>query len=257
MAFCPFTIPTTPSFAKIFALAAAAIGVVASGAPAQTPLLTLSPVGTPVEDEDVDVNVSGVFVAGVMFLGGVSAAERPSLSAEVPASWAGNDICVEANSLDGVYASTYRYAIEEEALLDNGEPFQGGLVVFSYPTRFQELVGGAPGEDFGVRVSRGDCASVREEFLVSSWNRDVTEAPQKVMLQLNSLGADRLAIFLGDDPHAPAIECDPTEAGRARAFDRVCEIPLSMIPSFPIDVEIMAVRAGVRDPARRITLVAQ
>lgn len=216
------------------------------------PAAVLQPIEPTVERFDPSVRVSGaVFVAGAMFRGDRLSEDRPSLIARVPASWAGEKICLRGISLDGAYESQYIYSVPR-----NWDRERLDLLGFAYPTAYPDLVADRPGGGLGVTLSRGDCVLAPDEFLLGYWNEIAPQQPDSIILQLNALGADRVVVFVGDDPHANAIPCMRTQNNASRAFDYLCNIPTDTVEKFPIDVEIVSVRSGFSDPSRYIRLVA-
>lgn len=209
--------------------------------------LPVEAVVTP-ERNDETVKISGPYLAGVMYAGAEPLEDRPSLRAHVPVGWAGEPVCMRAISADGVYEFVTRYRIPADWPAE-------GVIDFAYETDHPDVLGAAADPEFAVSLARGDCLDEAGAFLVGYWNASDDQGGRRVVLLLNSLGADEAWVYVGDDPAAEPVDCAPVEVERPRAFDRRCVLDPEALDGGQVRIEINTVSGGVFDPPRFVELV--
>lgn len=214
---------------------------------AQNIVKTVSPVLPSVEIQNETVKISGAFVVGAMYLNGATSDSSPALSAPVPKEWAGADVCAQGRSADGIYESNYTYKIPS----DWSGP---GLLGFEYPTKYPDQVAKTDPHLFGMSLTKGNCEDRGAVVLASYWNQNATGTNSDLALLVNSLGADEVFVFVGDDPSSTPTDCMKSDSEKARAFDFVCYLPSSSFVEGENNIEIDAITGGVRDEAQFVTV---
>lgn len=214
---------------------------------AQNIVKIVSPVLPSVEIQNETVKISGAFIVGAMYLSDLPSSDLPVLSAPVPAAWAGTEICVQGRSADGVYESDYTYKVPTD--------WSGlGLLGLDYPTKYPDQVIKTDPHLFGVSLTQGSCENRGTVILASYWNRNASEVAADVALLVNSLGADEMFVFVGDDPSSTPTDCVKSKSEKARAFDFVCYLSSSIFVEGENNIEIDTVTAGVRDDAQFVAV---
>ena len=196
------------------------------------------------------VKVSGAFVTGAAFAGATPLENRPSLRTRVPEAWAGQAVCVHVRSRDGTYEAKYEYQIP-------GAWSEGGVADLRYDTAYPDLFAQDAAENaptIAIAITPGDCNTKSNAMLVAYWNAEDARERLPVELYVNSVGADDVFVYAGDDPSAAAIECERI-MHRALAFDFVCALPAAVLSKAVTPIEINATRSGVYDPVRTVEIV--
>lgn len=216
------------------------------------PLATLSPSAALIETMDKDVKVSGAFVAGAAFAGAKPLKKRPSLRTLIPAEWADKTVCMQARSIDGAYRARAEYTVPDDWSL-------AGVVDLEYRTAHADVLAqsGENGDRaIAVVLYEGRCEDDPSRLLIAYWNTEDNAAKLPIKLYINSLAADDVFVFVGEDPAAKAILCPRIDRADLVAFDRICTLTADMQPlDGQVRIEINAARSGVRDPARFVDLV--
>lgn len=98
-------------------------------------------------------------------------------------------------------------------------------------------------------ITRGSCAEQPNESAVIRWSAsDDTPAT----LFLNAFRADRVYVYLGDDPNP--VECTPLGDEGRTAYDVRCDLGAEAIEG-PVDLEVFSVTNGQPSDTARLRLV--
>jgi hypothetical protein len=218
---------------------AAIFMVVASAGKAETVLLRTL-------DETVReaATISGVVVVGAMFLP-EGPDREPRLAARLDPAWSGRILCVEVISADGLYQSQSVYDLSEGV---------AGVTLLPYPTEYADRLRSMGPGVISVR-GRLDGCDTKDGVVPVAWRPANVEGPSRVALQINSFRADSVQVFVGDDPMAEAIFCEPAPAAVRTAFDTICAFDLPSPLPERLTVEILRLSGGVAEQPEFVDLV--
>lgn len=188
--------------------------------------------------------VSGVVVVGAVLLP-ESRDPEPRLAAALDPDWTGRTLCVEVISADGLYQSRRLYDIAEEP---------AGLTVLPYPTDYPDRLRAAAAGEISVRARLDGCDG-QASLVPIAWRPATDQTPSSVALQINAFRADSVQIFVGDDPMAEAIACQPVDADVRTAFDTICSFDLPIPAPSTLSIEILRVSGGVAAPPEFVELM--
>lgn len=178
--------------------------------------------------------VSGVVVVGAVFLPENKDPE-PRLAVALDPAWTGRTLCVEVISADGLYQSRSLYDLAEVS---------EGLTDLPYPTQYPDKLRAAAAGAISVRGRLDGCEGDKS-LLPVAWRPVAGQSPASVALQINAFRADSVQIFVGDDPMAEAIACEPVLTDVRTAFDTICRFALPDPMPGTLSIEILRVSGGV------------
>ena len=213
-----------------------------ASASAQVSMRELEVVGGPHEWVRNEATISGAIVVGVLRLS-KAADSTPRLRAMVP-GWPDRPLCARLMSVDGLY----------EAEMDFRTPkdwTETALGDFKFETEYPDILDETNPNQLTARITRGACSEVHDVVeVVPAWfNQESAPSNSDLAIFVNSGRADRLYAFLGDDPSAPAIPCEPVASERRTSYDMRCDIPGSDLEAGGQIVELMPERGGMADPS--------
>lgn len=188
--------------------------------------------------------VSGVVVVGALLLP-ESTDPEPRLAVALDPAWSGRTLCVEVISADGLYQSRRLYDLAD---------VPGGLTGLPYPTDYPDRLREAAEGEISVR-GRLDSCEANTGLVPVAWRPVEDQRPTSVALQINAFRADTVHIFVGDDPMAAAIACDPVAAEVRTAFDTICRFALPDPAPGTLSIEILRVSDGVAAPPEFVDLI--
>ncbi|WGW05328.1 hypothetical protein [Tropicibacter oceani] len=188
--------------------------------------------------------VSGVVVVGAVLLP-ESKDPEPRLAAALDPAWKGRSLCVEVISADGLYQSRRLYDLAEVT---------AGLTVLPYPTGYPERLRAAGAGEISVRARLDGC-DVDAGLVPVAWRPATDQTPAAIALQINAFRADSVHIFVGDDPMAEAVACQPVDADVRTAFDTICSFELPTPTPSTLRIEILRVSSGVAAPPEFVDLM--
>lgn len=233
---------------KAAAMTVLALTLALSKAPALAQDITVSKVYEHLQNA---ANVSGHIIVGFTYEGLPEAAQKPDLTAGLPAAWGGRTACLRLVSDDGLYEATHLVTLPES--------LPGTRAHIPFQTDKQDYLSTFPTGSMGVSLSllsEGDCSGFVEEITASAWNGALEKgSPLDLTLNLNSRGADEVFLVF---PEGTEIDCRKRETAQRVAFDFSCTIPGTLLPpGEPVPAEIVQIRRGNFDPSVEVNLVAQ
>lgn len=189
--------------------------------------------------------ISGVRLVGAA-LKPLAQAENLYWSAHLPSAWAGQDLCVSMLTSDGLYEARNTYRISDT--------WGGGAITVEYPTRYQRKIFDLAEDEFGIMASLGSCDQNKTDAVLPVTWRGSAPENRIVRLFINSFRADEVYLFVGDDPAAEPVLCQPPKAQFTTAFDFLCEFGLAPGDG-PVAIEINRVSSGQILPPEYVTLL--
>jgi len=183
-------------------------------------------------------NISGEIVAGVLEHRQPSA--RLSVQAYIPGPWAGQTVCLRAVSVDGFYTSENAYEVPTL--------WEGGFAVLPYPTEHEDYLLGLERHGFGMRVTRGSCASPPTEFTVTVWN---AEEPTAIQLLVNPLEAEAVFAYFGDT--ITPVRCTDIDLPGKSAFHVACDLAI-VAENGAVNMQILRIDGSQAFPSEPLIL---
>lgn len=154
--------------------------------------------------------ISGAVVVGVQVQ--KPSEGGPSLRGFVPKTWAGDEICVNIITADGLYEANGQYVVPAD--------WKSATSGLQFPTRHADLLRTLPADGLGVLVVKGACgAKMGGEMSVALWNASDVET---IDLIVNSFRADTVFAYV-DNADRPVM-CTPVEVRAGTAFDTKCPL---------------------------------
>lgn len=221
-----------------------------SEASAQDTMRELEVVGEPHEWVRNEATISGAIVVGVLRLS-KAAESTPRLRAMIP-GWPDRPLCARLMSVDGLYEAEMEFRTPKDWT-------ETALANFKFRTEYPEIVDETNPNQLTARITRGACGEVQDVVeVVPAWfNQDSAPLNSDLAIFVNSGRADRLYAFVGDDPSAPAIECEPVASERRTSYDMRCDIAGSALAAGGQIVEILPERGGMADPSTTIRVFTE
>lgn len=183
--------------------------------------------------------ISGALFAGLQRSEGRPQLRNTTVHAEVPADWAGGVACLRVRSSNGLYNSVAEYTIGEG----------GNLLMLDFPTLHAEFLAERPAGGVAALITRGSCAEQTNESAVIRWSAsDDTPAT----LFLNAFRADRVYVYLGDDPNP--VECTPLGDEGRTAYDMRCDLSAEATEG-EVDLVVFSVKNGQPSETAQLKLV--
>ena len=190
------------------------------------------------------VTADAVVTGFVRYATNVSAGPRTTeVLADVPADWAGSEICIKVTTNDGLYSGRGRFASPAKWAASD-------IAAFAYETDTREIFEYSQ-SDIAVVAKPGNCDEPLTSLTIASWGAASSELEPLGYLLLNSFRADAVFLLIGESE----VDCEPIMKGPRASFDFRCPIDIELI-SGGAEAQIYRLRGQSADPPLLIKLSA-
>jgi|GEM_PF-5599366 len=161
------------------------------------------------------------------------------VSADIPAHWRGQPLCLRVISADGRYEAKNSYQIDAA--------WTGGTLTLPYPSADPARLEALPPGSLAAALWQGACdqPEVRELALVR-WRGGA-----EPVLLLNSGRAEETLLLFPDHPGWPEVLCHFDPAATQIAYDTRCALPAA---SGALAVQVIPFRRGEMGRTQTLTL---
>lgn len=170
------------------------------------------------------------------------------MTATLPKTWGGKDICISLISADGLYEARNTYTIDDD--------WEGGVTEIPYPTKYSDRLLELQQNELAISTRMGDCESSTTGTLMPiAWRNKDAAASSTISLYANGFGADEVFIYVGNDPSSEPVDCRIIGTGVRTVFDTVCEFDVSSVDQDkPVEIEMVRISGGKMSPSEFIEL---
>jgi hypothetical protein len=165
---------------------------------------------------------SGVSVAG-FYVHAETDQDTPFLRILVSRNPGSRAYCVRVVSANGFYEAANTYFLPEN--------FAGGVGIIPFSTKQPKRLLDVDGRELGVAVFEDQCqgGDGPQKMVPAFWNADPEAPDASVSLAVNSVGAERVLLYLGST--GTVVVCEPFSRSLRLSFDTLCNFDLSAIPA--------------------------